>query len=270
MSARGSRPKISSERSSEPASEPSKVVIESFIGSSSLAGGRGSLGSLRVGQAERAGLRRPIRQLLLHGVTHEDPAALGAGNGTLDEDQPALDVGSDHLEVQGRDTLIAHVAGHLLAGEGLARVLALAGGAVGAMRDRVAVARTMAGEVPALHRARETLADRRAGDVDELPGHEVVRRDACADRDHILLRDAELHDLPLRLDMGDREMAALRTAGVLDLRKTRAELHGSVAVLVRRPVGDNLAVVELEDGDRDMLAGVVVNAAHADLLCNDT
>jgi hypothetical protein len=70
--------------------------------------------------------------------------------------------------------------------------------------------------------------------------------------------------------MGDREMTALRTAGVLDLGKAGAELHGRVAVLVGRPVGDDLAIVELEDGDRDMLAGIVVNAAHADLLCDDT
>ena len=56
----------------------------------------------------------------------------------------------------------------------------------------------------------------------------------------------------------------------LTLAQPGAELDGGIAVLVRRPMRDDLAVVELEDGDRDMLAGVVVDAAHAELLCDDT
>src|SRR5690349_12009879 len=87
MSARGSSPKISSERSREPASAPSSVVMLSFIGPSSLAGGRLSA---RFRQTERTRLGGGVRQLLLDGVADEDPAALGAGNGTLDEDQAAL------------------------------------------------------------------------------------------------------------------------------------------------------------------------------------
>src|SRR5437867_826229 len=116
MSARGSRPKISSESVTEPASAPSRVVIASFIGSSSLACSCGG----SFWQAERAGLRRRFRQLLLDGVAHQDPAALGAGNGTLDQDQTTLDVGAHNLEVQGGDAIVAHMARHLLAGEGLA------------------------------------------------------------------------------------------------------------------------------------------------------
>src|SRR3954465_13852836 len=96
MSTRGSRPKMASDSSTEPASLPSSVVTFSFISHALLLGGR-CLGRcfLRgacIGQAELAGLRRFLRKCLLHGVAHRDPVALGAGNGAFDEDQAALDV----------------------------------------------------------------------------------------------------------------------------------------------------------------------------------
>jgi hypothetical protein len=63
----------------------------------------------------------------LHRVADEDPAALHAGNGALDQDQAALDVRADDAEVLRGDALGAQMAGHLLVLEGLARILATAG-----------------------------------------------------------------------------------------------------------------------------------------------
>ena len=73
-----------------------------------------------------------------------------------------------------------------------------------AVADRHAVRRPEAAEVVPLHAAREALADRRAGDVDELTREIVVRGDLLADLDQVLGADPELGDLPLGLDLGRR------------------------------------------------------------------
>ena len=75
--------------------------------------------------------------------------------------------------------------------------------------------------------------------------------------------------LLLRLDLGDGEAAALGGRDVLHLGLADAELQRGVAVLVLRAMGDDLALVDLQDGDRDVLARVREDAGHADLLCND-
>jgi len=74
-------------------------------------------------------------------------------------------------------------------------------------------------EVPALHTAGKPLTDRGAGDIDELADDEVVGEDLGANRDHGIRGDAEFLDLPLRLDLGDRELAgALPWADTRSLR----------------------------------------------------
>src|SRR5258708_36594548 len=92
MSWRGSRPKISSESWTEPAALPSMVVTFSSI-SRALLLGRRRRSLLAAHDLELAGLRRFLRQRLLHGVAHRDPAALGAGNGAFRHDHPPPDVG---------------------------------------------------------------------------------------------------------------------------------------------------------------------------------
>src|SRR6201997_2953423 len=166
MSLRGSRPKISSESWTEPAALPSRVVTFSSISRALLRRLR-FRGLLTACDLELAGLRRFLRQRLLHGVAHPDPAALGAGNGAFDQDQPALDVGRDHAQVERGDPVDAHVAGHLLVLPGLAGVLTAAGRTDRTVRDRHAVGGAQAAEIPALHATRKTLADRGAGHVDE-------------------------------------------------------------------------------------------------------
>src|SRR3954447_1304865 len=107
-SLRGSRPKISSESSTEPASLPSSVVIFSFISRTLLPGGRrfgrrSSFFTATIGNLELARLRRVLRQRLLHRIAHRNPAAFGAGNGAFDEDQATLDVGLHHTQVKRGD-----------------------------------------------------------------------------------------------------------------------------------------------------------------------
>src|SRR5438552_18972190 len=163
MSARGSRPKMASESWTEPASLPSRVVTFSSISHALLLGRR--FRSLLAGELEFAGLRSVLRQRLLDGVTHRDPSALGAGNGALDEDQAALDVGLHHTQIERGDAVDAHVTGHLLVLEGLAGILTSAGRTDRTMRYRDAVGGAKPAEIPALHAAGKTLTHRVTGDI---------------------------------------------------------------------------------------------------------
>src|SRR6478609_10051781 len=172
MSVRGSRPKIASESWTEPASLPSRVVTFSSISRALLLGR--SLSLLAAGDLELAGLRSFLRQRLLDGIAHRDPAALGAGHGAFDQDQAARDVGLHHAQIERGDAVDAHVAGHLLVLEGLAGILTAAGRTDRAMRYRNAVGGAQPAEIPALHAAGKALADRGAGDVDELADHEMI------------------------------------------------------------------------------------------------
>src|SRR5215470_10112631 len=155
MSTRGSRPKMSSETVTPPAALPSTVVTFSSISRALLR----FRSRRRVRQPELARLRQILRQRFLHGIAHGDPAAIVAGHRALDQDQATLDVGLHHLEIERGDALDTQVPGHLLVLEGLAGILAAAGRAVRAVRDRHAVGGAKAAEIPPLHRPGETLAD---------------------------------------------------------------------------------------------------------------
>src|SRR4051812_1875515 len=102
------------------------------------------------------------------------------------------------------------MTGHLLVLEGLARILTAASRTDRTVRHRDAVGGAQAAEVPALHAAGKSLADRCAGDVDELADHEMICLDFSADRNQRVFRDAEFGDLALRLDFRRSELAALR------------------------------------------------------------
>src|SRR6478736_8833562 len=132
MSWRGSRPKMVSESWTEPASLPSRVVTFNSI--SRLLRSRSSVRF--ASNLELAGLRSVLRQRLLDGIAHADPAALGAGNGTFDEDQAALDIELNDSKVERGDAVDTHVAGHLRVLPGLAGVLTATGRTDRAMRDR--------------------------------------------------------------------------------------------------------------------------------------
>ena len=48
-----------------------------------------------------------------------------------------------------------------------------------------------------------------------------------------------------------------------------ADLQRDVAVLLGGAVCDHLALIDLQHGDRHVLAGLREDPGHADLLCND-
>src|SRR5499427_4141955 len=211
MSTRGSRPKIASGSSTEPAALPSSDTTLSSMLRALLVGGLAFVGGRCLGFAGGGGLR----QLLLHRVAQRDPAALGAGHRAFDQDESALDVGLHHLEIERGDALDAQVTRHFLVLESLAGILAAAGGTDRTVRDRNAVRGAQPGEVPALHATRKALADRGPGHVDELPDDEVIGGNLGTHRNELALLHPELGELALGLDLGDGEMAALRLGQIL-------------------------------------------------------
>src|SRR5581483_2311193 len=159
MSLRGSRPKIPSGNWTEPAALPSRVVTFSSMSHALLLGRR--LGGLIAAGSnlELARLGSLLRQGPLHRITHRNPPALRAGNGALDQDQAALDVGLDDAQVEGGDPIDAHMARHLLVLEGLAGILTLTRRTDRAVRNRHAMRGAKTAKIPALHTAGKTLAN---------------------------------------------------------------------------------------------------------------
>src|SRR3954453_23855793 len=264
MSWRGSRPKMVSESWTEPASLPSRVVTFNSI--SRLLRSRSSVRF--ASNLELAGLPSFLRQRLLDGVAHADPAALGAGNGAFDEDQAALDIELNDPKVERGDAVDAHVTGHLLVLPGLARVLTATGRTDRTVRDRDAVSGAQTAEVPALHTAGKTLTDRSTGDVDELPDDKVVGQDLGTDGDHLIRGDAEFLDLPLRLDLGDRELAALRLGHRPGLTAPRNKPERDITLFLYGAVAHGLAIAELQHGHGDMFARPWQAPRHRGLLCD--
>lgn len=162
------------------------------------------------------------------------------------------------------------MTGHLLAFEHLAGVLALTGRAMHTVRQRVTVGRAATAEMVALDDTLEPLTGRSAGDVDLLAGDEVVNRQLGTDIQEVVRRNAELGNLGLRLHGGGGEMTAHGLRRVLDLGKPDAELNSGIAVLFLRTLCDDLAALHAENGNGDMLAGIIVDAGHSHLLCNYT
>src|SRR5258708_2363585 len=138
----------------------------------------------------------------LHAGTHHYRAVLGAGNGTLHEDERALGVDARDLEQLHGSLHVAEVARHALAGEHPARVLRHADRAGTVVRERVAVRGAVGREVVALDDAGEALAERRAGDIALLPRLEHVDLElgAALEVAETLGSDAELAQLAARLD----------------------------------------------------------------------
>ena len=98
----------------------------------------------------------------------------------------------------------------------------------------------------------------------------MVGRDFSANREELVLGNAEFHELQLRLDLGARKTLTLGLRHVLHLGAANTELESRIAVLILGPVSDDLTAVDLEDRDRHMFTSVCKDAGHADLLCDDT
>ena len=134
------------------------------------------------------------------------------------------------------------------------------------MRNRHAVGRAQAAEVPSLHAARIALADRRSGHIDKLADDEMVRGDLRTDRDHGIFVDPEFHHLALGFDLGDGKIIALCPGNPRRLPGAGAKLQRHVAVFVLGAMSHHLAIGQTQYRHRHMLTRVGENARHSDLL----
>src|SRR5690606_12387934 len=148
--------------------------------------------------------------------------------------QAPIDVGRHDLEILRCHAGRAHVTSHLLALEDLARILALAGRTMRAVRNRVTMRRAPTTDIVALHDALKTLTDRGSRHVDLQTDDERHSADLGTDTKQVLRRNSELGQLGLRLNGSGGKMAAHRLRRVLHLRQANAELNGGVAILLLR------------------------------------
>src|SRR5262249_25528227 len=152
--------------------------------------------------AEGARLWRTFGERALHCIVDHNPATFGARDRAADHDQSTLRIGLHHAQILRRDVHVTHMAGHLLAFEYLAWVLALPGRAMASMADRNAVRSAQAAEIVALDDASKTLADARARHIDILAFYEVIGGELGAPPHQILRAHPKICELPPWLDIG--------------------------------------------------------------------
>src|SRR5208282_1118417 len=174
--------------------------------------------------------RRFLGSWIFRRVADHHPTALAAGHCAPDHDQATLDIDLCHFQILRGDAVDAVMAVHLLVLERPARILASAGTAQRAMRNRNAVTGFEAPKIPALHRAGEATADGDTRHVDLLAGYEVIGKNHIADIEQVFGIDAEFRQLLLRLDFRLGELPTLGLVDILGFRKARTELNGGIAV----------------------------------------
>ncbi len=202
----------------------------------------------------------------LDGVRHGEPGVLRTGDRALDEDQATLVVHADDFEVLLGALTVAHVAGHLLVLEHLARILTVTRRTVRTVRDRNTVGGAHTAEAPALHGALEALTLGVAAYVDQLAGHEVRGCDRGADFQKSVVGDAEFRDAHLQGNLSLGEMFALRLGNVLLLCFARTELNRDVAVTISSTNRNHLTVFKCQDSDGHMATVLLEQAGHPDFL----
>src|SRR5262249_1476360 len=145
----------------------------------------------------------------LHGVADDDDAPARPGHGPLDQNEVALGVGLDDLEVEGGDLLATETSGHLRALEDPAGERASADRARRPVHLVVAVAGALTREVVALHGAGPALAAADGGDVNPLALFEDLGGDLLADGEAVDVVEAQLDQLGAGVDPGLGEVAGL-------------------------------------------------------------
>ena len=127
-----------------------------------------------------------------------------------------------------------------------------------------------AGKSVALHCPGESLTDGSANDVNELSFDKMVRGEFRAHVKDCILADPEFHQLALGFHFSRSEVTAHWFGHVLDLRLAHAKLHRRIAMALHGTPRNDLTVVHLQHGDRDMSARILEYARHSKLLGDDS
>ncbi|KZL80680.1 hypothetical protein CI238_09050 [Colletotrichum incanum] len=207
---------------------------------------------------------RQRRRLALLGVLQLHDAVLRPGDSALDEHDAQFVVYLEHRQVLHCDTLVAHAPRHLFSGEDSGSgTLRRTRGTDGAVVERVTVGRLLTREAVALHTSGEAHAATVGANINILARLEPVREQLRANGQQPLLgSNLELGEVALGRDALGLVVAQQRALDVAGLLGSRTDLDGPVTVLRPRLVGDDLDLVELEDGAGDALLAVV-DGRHA-------
>mmetsp|Transcript_26117 Transcript_26117/g.54851 ORF Transcript_26117/g.54851 Transcript_26117/m.54851 type:complete len:241 (-) Transcript_26117:479-1201(-) len=177
-------------------------------------------------------------------------SATMTGDAASEVDQVVLRVHPVNHQVHRRAPFVAHIAGHLFAGEDARGVHAAGGAARGAraaMGKRVAVRRWLTFEAPPLHHSLEALALAHALHIDVLAGDEVTRGDARANGKHRVLRHSELAHVTLERKVELLEHARLGAIQALALLPTSPELQSEESLFVLELLLHDLHILNLDD-----------------------
>ena len=120
-----------------------------------------------------------------------------------------------------------------------------------------------------LHRTSKTFTDRSACNVNVLTREVMVRDDFLTNVQHRVRIDAELSNLALGFHFRSCEMATHGLACAFGFRRTGTQLNGGIAVTVCGALCDNLKLVQLKNGHRNLLAVFHEQPGHADFFCNN-
>jgi hypothetical protein len=123
---------------------------------------------------QRAGEWSSFRCWNLHSITNEQPTIFCARDRALYEDQAARNICANDFEILLRTLTVAHVAGHLLILENLARILALTSRTMGTVGNRHTMRCAHTTEAPTLHGTGKAFTLRVTGDVNELAINKVI------------------------------------------------------------------------------------------------
>jgi hypothetical protein len=135
---------------------------------------------------------------------------------------------------------VSHLARHLLAFEHPAWVLSVARAANRAVTDAIAVTRTLALEIVALHRASKPVADGGATHVNVLPSLEMAGEQRRSNGEQRVPRDSELDAAALDGHAGVQEVASQWSCDLLHLLASSAHLQGVKPLLFNRLDLDDL------------------------------
>jgi len=202
----------------------------------------------------------------LNRIAHQHIATLGTRYGALDEQQALFGIHARHFQILGGHALNAHMAGHLLVLEGLARILTVTGRTMRTVADGNPVRGFKPREVPALHRTREALTNRHTGHIHLLPRNEMRGRKDGAGFQHGIGSHAEFDNLTRRFHTSLREVTLVRLGDVLGLRNANAELNGFIAILVSAALRHHAHIVHVQQRDGNGRTVLIEQPGHAQLL----
>lgn len=124
-------------------------------------------------------------------------------------------------------------------------------------------------EVPTFHGSLETLALGNAPDVDELANSEVPWTQHVAWGKEVLGLHLELLDVLFVGDICLQELSNLGLLHIVVLLVTSSN-HESIDIISFLGLDlDNLALINMDDSQRNHGGPVIVNVGHSDLISND-